>query len=469
MMARIRSRLALCLVAVIAISVAAFGKPVPTPSSKTCSSPRASQKVCASTPRCSGRRVVRGRVVCVRLTCRAGRRLNTARTRCVPKAVRSTCRPETGLSAAGNRCPSTSPAALAGPTFSLATQSDTIIGNPIGEPPALTPIPVTPPPTPGAQLGRPIAPLRDQVLWGVWSSGSYFGIPAAPYSMLPLDDFEVRAGKRVSIVHWAVPWFTGGAQSTFPTALASAVRSRGAIPLIDWYSRDDAYGRDQDNFRLSAIAAGRHDGLIRAFAVAARTWRHPVFLSLDPEMNGNWPVWSELANGNAPGDFVKMWRHVHAIFEEVGATNVTWVWQVNAKYSGSIPIATLYPGDDQVDWVGISGYGWGTHPDRNVGWRDFNTIFSPILSDIASVAPRKPVMIAETGASEYGGSKADWIADAFTVQVPRRANMIRAIVWFNSFDYPYDWSIQSSPAAQDAFSRAISSPLYSTNDFGNLS
>ena len=35
-------------------------------------------------------------------------------------------------------------------------------------------------------------------------------------------------------------------------------------------------------------------------------------------------------NGNSPGDYVKMWRHVHDIFEAEGANQyVIWVWAPN--------------------------------------------------------------------------------------------------------------------------------------------
>lgn len=46
--------------------------------------------------------------------------------------------------------------------------------------------------------------------------------------------------------------------------------------------------------------------------------------------NGDWQFpWSEKPDGNQPGDYVKMWRHVHDIFNQEGTKNVTWVWCPN--------------------------------------------------------------------------------------------------------------------------------------------
>lgn len=423
-----------------------------------CSANRPTLRPCLARTACPRGRVKSGakvgrRIVCVRIPkCKQGTRLNPARTRCVKGPVTPSGSGTTRGQEAGG-----SGASGSGldPTVTGST-ADGGTGGSSG--------PATGP------AGR-IAPLPGgRVLWGAYASGSYLGVPNAPFSMLPIDDFEQRAGKRVSIVHWGQPWYIDGKASSFPTAAMTSVRQRGSIPMLDWGSWDSKRDRVvQPSFRLSAIAAGNHDAYVRKFAAEARAWGHPVFLSLDPEMNGHWPAWSEQVNGNAPGDFVRMWRHVHAIFDQVGATNVTWVWQVNTKYAGSTPIQGLYPGDAQVDWVGISGYGWGNHPDRNNGWITFNKLFSPIMADITAVAPSKPVMIAETGASDWGGSKAAWITEALTNQVPKVFRSIRAFVWFNAFDYPYDWAIQSNPAAQAAFAAGIGLPIYARNEFADLS
>jgi beta-mannanase len=50
---------------------------------------------------------------------------------------------------------------------------------------------------------------------------------------------------------------------------------------------------------------------------------------------------------------------VHDLFAAAGARNVTWMWSPNVTYPGAAPLAGLYPGDDYVDWVGLSGY-YGT-------------------------------------------------------------------------------------------------------------
>ena len=39
-------------------------------------------------------------------------------------------------------------------------------------------------------------------------------------------------------------------------------------------------------------------------------------------------------------------------------------------------LASLYPGDEYVDWTGLDGYNWGTNPAKPDGWTSFDQLFS---------------------------------------------------------------------------------------------
>ena len=42
------------------------------------------------------------------------------------------------------------------------------------------------------------------------------------------------------------------------------------------------------------------------------------------------------------------------------------MWAPNAVYTGSAPLADLYPGDAYVDLVGLSNYNWGHYRPRRL-------------------------------------------------------------------------------------------------------
>lgn len=320
----------------------------------------------------------------------------------------------------------------------------------------------------GASATPALADSSDQVYWGAH-------IPGTPGDPGMIDAFESAAGNHASLVQWGEAWFHGNSYQAFQTSYFQAVRDRGSIPVLDWGSWDHCCPESQPRFQLSTIISGSHDAFIKQWARSAAAWGHPFFLRFDAEMNGWWRPWSEQANGNHPGEFVAAWRHVVDIFRAEGATNATWVWCPNIVGPRS-QLTGLYPGDNYTDWVCMDGYNWGT--DRQNDWQTFNQVFGFSQYDggyntyqlLQDTAPGKPIMIGETASSENGGSKAAWITDMLTTQLPLNFPMVRALVWFdwNDNDPLLHWPIASSPAARQAFMSGISSPYYVGNQFGSL-
>ena len=83
----------------------------------------------------------------------------------------------------------------------------------------------------------------------------------------------------------------------------------------------------RDGVSIAAIASGRYDGYLSAYAEAVRAYRHPVILSFGHEMNGTWYSWGY--RHTSPAVFVAAWRHIVTLFRALGARNVTWLWTVN--------------------------------------------------------------------------------------------------------------------------------------------
>lgn len=312
------------------------------------------------------------------------------------------------------------------------------------------------------------------VYWGARIGGSTYGAARgdAPWDSETVRRFEQGAGKGVSLIAWGQPWYDRGVPQRLAPDVLDAVRRHGSIPVIDWSPWDRAAGgvRDQPDFQLADVTSGRYDAYIREWATTAARWGHPMFVRLYHEMNGTWYPWSEIRNGNQPGDFVRAWRHIHDIFESAGATNVNFVWAPNEveSYNG-IPLAQVYPGDAYVEWVGMSGYNWGYDAARDSRWRSFARTFTKTYAAVRALAPGKPLMISEMASSERGGSKADWLRDAFAVELPQRFPAVKAVVYWNKADEGMDWPIESSASARVAFAEAIASPYYLDNRLSTLS
>ncbi len=305
--------------------------------------------------------------------------------------------------------------------------------------------------------------------WGAWIGSQLTG-EEAPWDMGAVAKFEQLADKSVSMVNFSSPFADCSSSSCnfyeFPKESMERIRSHGAIPFFSWASQSTPASLNQPNFQLSDVISGAHDAYIRKFAEEARDWGHPFFLRFNWEMNGDWFAWMEGVNGNQPGESVVAWRHVHDIFTSVGADNVTWVWCPNIDPGGKLgDLASLYPGDEYVDWTGLDGYNWATSAKN---WASFDELYRSTYDYITqTLAPSKPLAISEIGSTETGGSKAAWIEDALS-KVANEYPQVRALLWFEKFDDGMDWPIETSSSATAAFATGIQNPVFGANTNAEL-
>jgi hypothetical protein len=318
----------------------------------------------------------------------------------------------------------------------------------------------------------PAPTSNGPLYWGGWIGDQLTG-EEAPWDMGAVTKFEELAGKAVSLINFGAPFANCESDPcsyySFPTEPMENIRQHGAIPFFSWSSQSIPAETNEPEFQLADVINGTYDTYIREFAEAAREWGHPFFLRFDWEMNANWFEWSEGVNGNNPGEYVAAWRHVHDIFTQVGATNASWVWCPYVDPGEKLDnLASLYPGPEYVDWTGLDGYNWGTNPASPKGWKTFDELFSSTYHRITeTIAPGKPMVISETGSTEYGGSKAAWITEALE---SARTNYpdLHGLLWFEKYDDGMDWPIETSTSSASAFAAGIQNPAYVGNQYATL-
>jgi hypothetical protein len=93
-----------------------------------------------------------------------------------------------------------------------------------------------------------------------------------------------------------------------------------------------------------------------AQTIKARGGNPMVAYNHEPEAH------DRLSLGTA-AEFIAAYRHVETIFDQQGATNVVWTWQMTAyafrvNPSSDQAAAKWYPGDEWIDNVGADAYNW---------------------------------------------------------------------------------------------------------------
>jgi mannan endo-1,4-beta-mannosidase len=267
------------------------------------------------------------------------------------------------------------------------------------------------------------------------ASGSYLGVyvKGVPDSYAGVSAFKSATGSKPDVVMYYSGWYV-----PFPTKFAATAANEGAVPLVQM---------DPDGISVAAIAGGKYDGYLSAYAESVRAYHHPVIMSFGHEMNGNWYSWGY--GKTSPAVFVAAWRHIVRLFRELGAQNVTWLWTVNIindTHGERIPRPDKWwPGSSYVDWVGIDGY------YLKPSWK-FAPLFGPTISAVRALTG-DPILIAETGAVRAAGQPAK-ISDLFA---GIHQYGLLGFVWFDSTNSAgMDFSITGS-ASIAAFHRGSSS------------
>jgi beta-mannanase len=278
-----------------------------------------------------------------------------------------------------------------------------------------------------------------------------------PYDFTQLDRFTRAVGHQPSVYEFAQDW----AVNKFDRNAIDNVAKRGLLPLISWepwnYRRRStiaSFINVEAAYSLSRIINGDYDGYIRSWAKGVKSLPYTIAIRFAPDMNGNWYPWSVFTNGNSVGEYVRAWRHVHDIFNRIGAKNVIWVWSPNIIWNDDTNLKELYPGNNYVDWIGLSDY-YGSIPST-LDYKSFNATFARTIARLRSFS-RKPLVITETGAANGSGRMAHWIAQVFK-QLPAHTGII-GIIWFEGFEV-VDWQVADNLAAAAAFRAGLSSSLY---------
>jgi len=304
---------------------------------------------------------------------------------------------------------------------------------------------------------------------GVFPAGSKPD-PQTDISVDALDAYENTVGRKVAYVYFDNEWHESRA---FPAETVSWIRDRGAVPFIRLMMRSQKVPLVTDPvFTLDRILAGDFDVDLRAWADAARRFGTPLIVEYGTEINGDWNPWSAPYNGGldvGPDKFKRVYRHIVEVMRGRGAANITWALHYNSQnFPGDDPRnvpSVYYPGDDVVDWVGISAYGSERSNDERCP--SFRSLLDAALPQLRATTATKPLFVFEF-ASTDGNPRCPqtaWVEEALADLFGGRWPDIRGFSWWQQrfVDDPSaggftDYLVQDNPAVASAFRNALTGP-----------
>src|SRR5574341_1741302 len=315
--------------------------------------------------------------------------------------------------------------------------------------PTPTLIPASPTPIP---TGIPIPPK------GYLYQGVYPGGVTGEEDDLTLKDlrsFENAVGKTAVWVYFSDNWYRSRG---FPLETATWIRDAGSIPFIRMMLRSSAeQNQAEPTFTLQNIIDGKFDTDLHAWCASARDFSTPLIAEYGTEVNGEWFSWNGKWNGggktdgygdphqpDGPERFRDAYHHIIRICREEGAKNITWVFHVN---NGDWPqtdwnrFENYYPGDEWIDWIGVSVYGAQTPQDDY--WEGFRAGMDEVYPRLEAFAPDKPIALLEFGVTKGNplGDQAEWARDALTDITSFRYPRLIGFSWWNEW-----WQNDDDPA-----------------------
>jgi hypothetical protein len=314
---------------------------------------------------------------------------------------------------------------------------------------------------------------------GTFLHGVYPGGRTGEEDDITLEDlraYEALAGKPAVWVYFSNNWYRS---RRFPLETAEWIREAGSVPFIRLMLWSDPWSeRAEPVFTLDRILAGEFDEDFTRWAEEARDFGTPIVVEFGTEVNGEWFPWNGAWNGagrldgygaadqpDGPERFRDAYRHIVETMRAAGADNLVWVFHADCN---DMPeeewnrLEAYYPGDNLVDWLGVSVYGAQTPMEEE--WPSFRECMDRAYPRLACLSDDKPILLLEFGVTRDNplGDPSDWARDALDDILSGRWPRLIGFAWWNErwqndddLAHDTDMQLQGDPDLAQVFAERV--------------
>jgi cellulose synthase (UDP-forming) len=265
------------------------------------------------------------------------------------------------------------------------------------------------------------------------TGGFYTGIYDNALDINPgtqaIEELEKELNTSFSLISFHQSWGQESLEQ-FPMKELQKISNRGSIPMITWEPHINTFTKYSYHPEMAQglktcmfITQTYFDVYIKSFAEKIKEYGEPIFIRFMHEPENPFHPWG-VGGNNTPKEYKEAYRHVVKLFLKEGVHNVTWVWNPATANEAE----KYFPGDDIVDWIGLSILNYGEAGDDEK-WKSFSDLYTPYREVLKTF--KKPVMIAELGSTSLGGEKEEWLENALW-DIQRKFKEIKSAVIYNS-------------------------------------
>ncbi|MEJ1517654.1 glycosyl hydrolase [Bacillus cereus] len=232
--------------------------------------------------------------------------------------------------------------------------------------------------------------------------------------------------------------------------------SEGRVPLVTMHF-DYINENTNTSDNVQKVINGAFDTQITSWAEGIKNTKSPVLVRVGNEMNGNWTSWSHKNSYNDPDLYKLAYRHVINVYKQHDVTNAYFVWNPNdyskPDYSWNAA-AMYYPGDNYVNWLGMTAYNFGK---TGKDFKYFDDLYGDLYKTYMRSFANKPMLIGEFASSEAAGNKPYFVGDMFE-KIKEKYPNLKLVIWFNG-EPENGLPINSSVESEAAFKEVVKHPI----------
>lgn len=222
--------------------------------------------------------------------------------------------------------------------------------------------------------------------------------------------------ERPDLLGWFEKWFEQGGDNK----LKMCGRQHEAIPMITW---------EPIGAPMERIAQGEYDDYIRSYCERIRDFcphndvliRFAHEMEMRPQYRFSWYEWQ----GLEPEVYIAAWIHVVTIGREI-CPNIKWVWSPNHADEFADP---YYPGDDYVDYVGIT-QNLTVKEYYDIPYENAEDYFIRVGQKAWLERYDKPLIVSEFAYSDFDLAKREAYFESLFDMIEHNPQL-RAVLFFN--------------------------------------
>lgn len=231
---------------------------------------------------------------------------------------------------------------------------------------------------------------------------------------------ETKIAAYENLIHKDLAWayFSNNwnQELIFPQENVEAIINANRTPFIRLLPRSEFEVYAQDPiWKLTDIINGSYDIALTNWANQAKQVSENLLVEFGTEMNGYWFSWNGKYYGagtkneygdpnypDGPEQFRDAYRHIIDLCNQAGVTNITWFFHFDVNNDPeewwNDPVY-YYPGDDYIDWLGVSTYG-PYNKDEDYEETNPKALLQKAHAKFLEITTTKPYAILEFGVTE---------------------------------------------------------------------